>query len=389
MRVVERFVDHGAPIAFRDLCARVLDEQHNYLILDLDKTTHLGRNLGELLAWELCAYEVYGESEGERPFRRWFGERILLDVKRPILLVRYLTAGAKRWAWAGMHYLIWGKLAPRVSWLRRLAYSRFGSHPTSAVQRRPQMVALAHLEAVDESVLRALARRVWNRQSPDQVISRAALEWVRARAPGIRIILSSASPKAMLDVAVEELGADGATYSTLGRINSGTAKIERLREIDPRIFDSASNVLAMTDTSYGEDHCWAEHFAVVVDINSPTPFSAIVPQASPVRAVHSATVLTHEERGRRSQGEAGYLDARRRRRNRRAMVVLDGDALEALLGDLLIEINAMTAAPSPPTGGWELAHALAERAAESRARLTVPWSVAASPTESRSPHRAE
>jgi len=50
MRVVERFVDHGAPIAFRDLCARVLDEQHNYLILDLDKTTHLGRNLGELLA---------------------------------------------------------------------------------------------------------------------------------------------------------------------------------------------------------------------------------------------------------------------------------------------------------------------------------------------------
>ena len=62
MRVVDRFVDHGAPLSFRDLCARVLHEEHDYLILDLDKTTHLGRNLGELLAWELCAYEAYGES---------------------------------------------------------------------------------------------------------------------------------------------------------------------------------------------------------------------------------------------------------------------------------------------------------------------------------------
>jgi len=60
-----------------------------------------------------------------------------------------------------------------------------------------------------------------------------------------------------------------------------------------------------------------------------------------------------------------------------------------LLGDLLIEINAMTAAPSPPMQGWELAYALAERTAKSRARLTIPWSVAARPTESRSLHPAK
>ena len=52
MRVVHRFVDHGAPLSFRELCARVLEEETDYLILDLDKTTHLGRNLGELLAWD-------------------------------------------------------------------------------------------------------------------------------------------------------------------------------------------------------------------------------------------------------------------------------------------------------------------------------------------------
>ena len=32
--------------------------------------------------------------------------------------------------------------------------------------------------------------------------------------------------------------------------------------------------------------------------------------------------------------------------------------------------------------GWELAHALAERASKSRTRLTLPWAVAAVPTES-------
>ncbi len=382
MRVVDRFVDHGAPLPFRELCARVLDEDHDYLILDLDKTTHLGRNLGELLAWELCAHEVYGDSLNGRPLRRWFGGRVLLDASQPVKLIRYLAAGAERWALAGAHYLVWGKLASRIPWLRRLAYRRFGAHPTSAVQRRPQSVALSHLESVDESVLRTLARRVWNRQSPDQTISREDLDWVRARAPGIQVILSSASPKAMLDVAIEELGADGATYSTVERINSGSAKIERLREIYPRVFDRGVQVLAMTDTSYGEDHCWAEHFDCVVDINSPTPFSPIVPQASPVQAVHSAALLTREEQRRRSQGEAGYLDARRKRRGSASMLVLDRDALEALLRDLLTEMNHMSVAPSALVRGWERAHALAELTAKSRARLAIPWSVAARPMES-------
>ena len=55
----------------------------------------------------------------------------------------------------------------------------------------------------------------------------------------------------MLDVAVEELGADRATYSTVERINSGTAKIDRLREICPKVFAPGANVVAMTDTNNG------------------------------------------------------------------------------------------------------------------------------------------
>ena len=372
MRVVDRFVDHGAPLSFRELCASVLDAEHDYLVLDLDKTTHLGRNLGELLAWELCAHEAYGESGTERPVRRWFGGRVLVEWSKPAQLVGYLGAGARRWALPGIHYLVWGKLASRIPSIRRLAYRRFGPNPTSAVQRGPQMVALTHLATADEPLLLKLAHRVWRRHAPDQVITREDLDWVRARCPGIEIILSSASPKPMLDVAVEELGADQASYSTAERINSGKAKIERLREICPRLFDPDVNAVGITDTSYGEDHCWTEHFACVVDINSPTPFPPIVPQASPARAVHSATVLTREEQRRRNNGDAGYLDLRRKNQAPTEKVELDREALRNRLGDLLSEINRLAARSRALPQQWEVAHTLNQLVEASRALLTAP-----------------
>jgi hypothetical protein len=370
MRLVDRFVDHGSPVSFRELCMRVLPAPCDYLILDLDKTTHLGRNLGELLAWELCTQEIYGDS-AELPSRRWFGGRMLLDPSQPTKLARYLASGARRWAAAGIHYLIWGKLASRIPWLRRLAFRRFGPHPTSGAQRRPQMVALRHLAAADESLVLELAHRVWSRNAPDQVISREDLDWVRARCPDIEIILSSASPKAMLDVAAEELGADRTGYSTAERINSGEAKIEHLRQICPRIFDPQVNVVAITDTGYGEDHCWADHFPCVVDINSQTPFAPIVAQASPVREVHSAILLTQAEQRRRGRGDSDYLDARRRNRTPRARSELGRSELRARLEGRLAEINGLPAPTHSRVRAWKVAYARAVLMEGCRASLSA------------------
>jgi hypothetical protein len=176
----------------------------------------------------------------------------------------------------------------------------------------------------------------------------------------------------MLDVAVEELGADRASYSTATRINSGKAKIEQLREICPRLFDPDVNVVGMTDTSYGEDHCWTEHFECLVDINSPTPFPPIVPQASPARGVHSATVLTREEQRRRDNGNPGYLDPRRKDQPRTQRVELDREALRTLLRDLLTEINQLAARSRVLPRRWEVAHALNQLIESSRALLTAP-----------------
>ncbi len=373
MRTVDRFVDHGAPISFRELCERVLDAKHDYLILDLDKTTHLDRNLGELLAWELCAHEAYGDALAGRSMRRWFGGRVLLDWSQPLELIRYLGAGARRWASAGIHYLLWGKLASRFAWLGRRAYARFGLHPTSVVQRRPQMVALTHLATADEALLVDLARRVWKRHVADQVITRDDLNWVRERSPGIQIILSSASPKAMLDVAVEELGADLATYSTIERINSGTAKIERLREVCPGVFEPHSNTLAISDTSYGEDHCWTEHFTRVVDVNSPTPFPPVVSSASPTEEVHSALLLTRDELRRRKGGDASYLDTRRKDTAPRRMLDLDRAKLRTLLEDRLTQLDELATSSASVSGAPQVAHAMSMLTQGSRALVTGGW----------------
>jgi len=342
MRVVDRFVDHGPPLSFRELCARVLEGETDYLVLDLDKTTHLARNLGELLAWELCAQEAYGDSRATRAHRR-FGGRVLLLWSEPVALGNYLFAGARRWALPGMHYLVWGKLASRMTWLRRLAHQRFGESPTLVVQQTPQRVALSHLSTADESLLRELARDVWARYANDQVITREDLDWVRARHPGIQIVLCSASPKPMLEVACEELGADTICYSTRERINSGEAKIDKLRELCPGAFEPNASVIGITDTSYGEDHCWAEHFFCVVDINSHSPFPPIVSDTARVEEVHSALVLTREEKRRRNGGELGYLDRRRGRIEKTEYAELDRDSLQSLLHDMVGKLSTLAA----------------------------------------------
>ncbi|MGB8223979.1 MAG: hypothetical protein WCF10_15430 [Polyangiales bacterium] len=149
------------------------------------------------------------------------------------------------------------------------------------------------------------------------------------------------------------------------------AKIEQLREICPGILDPGVTVVGITDTSYGEDHCWAEHFTCVVDLNSPTPFPPIVPQASPTRAVHSAIVLTDEEQRRRNNGNAGDLDPRRKGRGATEKVDLDREGLSTRLGDVLAEINRLTASIPSLAQQWEAAHALNQFMEASRATLTT------------------
>jgi hypothetical protein len=357
-RLVDRLVQHGEVSSFRELCSRVVTPKTRYLVLDLDRTTHLGRDLGEELGWELCAYQGYGGDHFAQIEHLQRSRGFLLDLDHPLKTVRYLARSLKIWAYPGAYYGLWGKAAGRIDWLRRRGFRRFVADPVRAAQRIPQLTLLKHLQTASEQVLRELARRIWDRYEPDQVIDREDVQWIHARWPQVEIVLSSASPKSMVEVAGEALGVDHVHYSTLEHINSGEGKIHRLRELCDRLGDPSVEIVGISDTSRGEDHCWAEYFTRVVDINSPTPFPAIVSAGSPLVEVHSAIVLTKSERMRRAAGDMQYLDPRRRKLTAaQTKRELTRHELERRLGRLLERINALASASESLTG--DIAYRLA------------------------------
>jgi len=357
-RLVDRLVHHGELSSFRELCKRVLTPNTRYLVLDLDRTIHLGRDLGEDLGWELCAYQGYGPEHFERIADRQQGGKFLIDWDHPRKTAKYLARSLRIWAYPGVYYGLWGKAAARLDWLRRRGFRHFVADPVRAAQRVPQLTLLRHLQTTSEEVLRELARDIWQRYEPDQVIDRADLAWVRSKWPQLEVVLTSASPKPTVEMAGEALGVDHVHYSTLDHINSGEAKIKRLRELCGGLGDSDVEIVGISDTSRGEDHCWAQYFTRVVDINSPTPFPAIVSSDSPLLEVHSATLLSRHERERRAAGHPNYLDSRREKLTRaQRKLELTREDLERRLGWMLERVNAVANAPGQITG--DIAYRLA------------------------------
>jgi hypothetical protein len=333
-RLVDSIWIGREPLSFRELCERAVPAEARLLVLDLDRTLHLGRNMGELLGWEISAHRAYGPAYlAELEPRRGAG-RFCIVPRRPLALLRYLLAASRVWVPPGLFYLVWCKLAARVGLLRRRSYLRFGPEPVQAVQRIPQGVLFREMGSLPPAIVRELAARVWARHRSDQTIEREDLAWLRARCPGIRVVLSSASPQEVAEIAGAALGADDVIGSTPARINGGRAKLAALRARYPELSDAAAVTVGVSDTGYGEDHSWTEAFTHLVDVNSSSPFPPIVPTPSPLRAIYSAPLLTRAEKDARARG-APWLDPRRRLRGRGAgPVELRAPELEALLAPL-------------------------------------------------------
>ncbi len=335
LRLVERIVLHEGPIPFVTLAERVVTSRTRYLVLDLDRTVHLGRNMGELVGWELTLLHTFGAQELDAMEPERVPGRLLFDRRRVLGSVRYLLEGARTWAIPGLYYLFLGKIPAKRERSRRWAFKRFGDEPMRTVQRVPQNNLLRLMESVTEQTLRELAARVWDRHARDQVVRREDLDRLRERNPGLRVVLTSASPQAVVEVAGERLGADVVEGSVLGRINSGPAKIERLRRLLPDLFDPSVETVGFTDTGHGEDHCWADHFTYVVDVNSDTPFSPLVDNRSPVRAIHSAHPMTRQEETLRDLDVESWMDPRRPMQPRPDRRAYELPELRRRLGGLL------------------------------------------------------
>jgi hypothetical protein len=391
-RPVAHFRVHDGPLDFRELCLRAVPTTTRVLVLDLDRTIHLGRNIGELLGWEICAHLGYGPSYlREQEATRGLG-RVFLDFGRPRALLRYLGVGAQLWAQPGLFYFLWGKLAWHTDALRKRAFLRFGPEPIRAVQRVPQHALLHQIAALPGTVVRELAGRVLARHAPDQVVDAADVAWLRARCPGIKIAISSASPRAVVEAAGALLGVDAVLCSELEetderacapcdlspgrprgaperisratrqRINAGPAKLDALRARFPELADPRTESVGITDTGYGEDHSWTELFRTVIDVNSDAPFPPIVTAGSPTRAIHSAELRTRKERDAHAEGEQAPDP---RRRGARAELTLSAAEIAARVGPVADEIEAL--ARSIEHCAWELS---TERA-EAREALTA------------------
>ncbi|MBT8470909.1 MAG: hypothetical protein KJN97_19345, partial [Deltaproteobacteria bacterium] len=95
-----------------------------------------------------------------------------------------------------------------------------------------------------------------------------------------------------------------------------------------------------------------------------------VTRSSRTREVHSAVLLTREERRRRHHGDAGYLDLRRHEREERARVELDRNALNLRLAALLHAIHRLPRRVPNPRRQWEIAYERALLTEASRGLLT-------------------
>jgi hypothetical protein len=239
--------------------------------------------------------------------------------------------------------------------LRRWTYARFGPEPVHAVQRRPQDVLFSQIATLPREVVRELAARVWTRHLPDLTVEREDLAWLRRSCPGVRIVLSSASPREIAEVAARELGFDDVIASSPGIINGGRAKLAELRAHYPELSTPGAVTVGISDTGYGEDHCWIEGFTHLVDVNSGSPFPPIVPATSPLRAVFSTLVLTRAEKEARARGTA-RLDPRRRS-VAPGVRAFEPRELEVLLASIRAAMERLAASTGAPAS--ELAYRLA------------------------------
>lgn len=370
MRVIEKLTIHGQPMSFRELCERTIPKETNYLVLDVDHTTHLHRNLGELLGWEICAQNAYGQEELDQINSERTPGRLLLLRDKPLASIQYLIKAASSWALPGLFYFVWAKWLTRLKSTRPLAYLRFGLEPTKGIQAVPQHRLLEQLSSIPLTKLRHMADRVWQRHREDQVIKREDLAWLRKRCPGLTVILSSASPQPVLEAAARNLDVEHIFYtrveehdgflshpaSTYGsarkiprrisplksqEVNSRKNKISALEKQFPDIFESSTHTVGMTDTGYCEDHCWADHFDVVVDMNSTDPFPPIIESTSPCQHIHSAEVLSRKEQRHHEEGNQSFRDKRRHTAAPSAPQEFLADELEQMLNPHLEQVNKL------------------------------------------------
>jgi uncharacterized protein YukE len=296
-----------APLA--DRITELVPEDAQYLILDLDRTVHLGITIGEQLGWE--ALTAASDARDDAPLDPFF------SWADPIRSARNLALGLRRWGLAGAIYATTVKLGDRYESWHKLLASRLGASYVDRVQTMLRHVLMANVAGLTREHVDRCVDRAWRRWQHRQVVTRDAIDEVRRRRPRLRaVVLSSASTVPTVAHAAQQLGVDAYVASEVdlyptentevysapagvpiwfrkGRPEffSRPGAVVHNAAGNPEIFSTGATTVGITDNNYGEDRTWAEHFAHVVALNSRHPFSPFVSAASPCRTIHAVDAV--------------------------------------------------------------------------------------------------
>jgi hypothetical protein len=320
-RLVERYVVHDSCVSLADRMASILPPEAEYVVLDLDRTVHLGVTIGERLGWEITVDPACTEQPDEPEF-----PSPLFSVHSPLRTVQSLTRGLRYWGAPGLLYAGTVRLGDRWTAWHRFLMLTLGPGYVERVQSLLRTVLMSSAAGYTPAQLETFCERAWRRWENRLVVDGAVVDAIRDHCPRLRaILLSSASTAPTVAHASGKLGVDGFVSSgvdlyaegeteiysapvglprALGRRrprffsrpgavvhNAAVNKVNLLHVHYPEVFAPGTVSVGITDNNYGEDRTWPDHFTHVVALNSRHPFSPFVASSSPCASIQMVDAL--------------------------------------------------------------------------------------------------
>lgn len=313
-RLVERYRVIGQARPLIERVPDIVPRDTRFVVLDLDRTVHLGVTIGELLGWEILTDPGLRRPRDAGPPVPFF------TLRRPLDSAVNLARGLRDWGLAGLMYAGTVRLGNRWPRWDGLLARQLGADYVDVVQSLMRGVLMAQASSFSEGELSIFAERAWRRTLDRLVIDRAVVERIREHCPDLEaVILSSASTAPTVAHAARQLGVDSwvassserhdedgrslyaapaslprwlvrgprGTLSRPGALfhNSSTGKVRLLHMHHPELFAAGSVTVGISDNNFGEDRLWPDYFTHAVALNSRHPFSPFVGRRSPCESV--------------------------------------------------------------------------------------------------------
>lgn len=320
-RLVDRYTVYGGVRPLADRVAGLIPPEADYVVLDLDRTVHLGVTLGEVLGWEMLSDPDCKRPDDGRAPEPFFAAR------RPVGSTINFVRGLRDWGLAGLIYAGTVRLGDRWAAWDHLLARHLGSDYVDDVQAVLRSVLMARASSYTTEQLDAFADRAWRRTLDRLVIDRDVVSGIRRHCPGLKaVILSSASTAPTVAHAAAMLGVDGfvssgvdvyereglrlyASPAVLSRWfmlrrpeqlsrpgavfhNSSIGKVRLLHMHYPEVFADGVVSVGVSDNNFGEDRMWPDYFTHAVALNSKHPFSPFVGVRSPCRSISVVDAAT-------------------------------------------------------------------------------------------------